>query len=705
MSFRNIELNYTYDSGEVDLLYSFYVPVLEQAYSYDRIAGYFTSTSLAVSARGIAGLIKNGGKMRILVSPRLSPEDIRIIDSVNALPKKSYEDKFISELDMIENEFEKDHLKALGWMLSNEHLEIKVVMPVNDNKDYDLDALFHQKVGILKDVNGDFISFSGSINETAKGWLKNIEEFKVFRSWIDGQADYLKDDQKRFNRFWKAERTDVKIHSVSEAIRKKLIDLSSDFDVEKFIAKKYKNDRKQDEIKCKLNLFSYQKEALNTWIDNGYNLLFEMATGTGKTRTAIGCIHKVITETSKFVCIVSCPQSTLSLQWKKEIEQIGLPFDKAAVIDGTNAKWRSVLKSLLNKIEVGFYTKIIIYTNHVTSCKEDFIVPVQLLTDIDFMFIGDEVHGLGASKRKKALLDSYKYRIGLSATPSRWFDDVGTLYLREYFGSKSFEFTIRDALINENPLTGKPFLVNYYYKPIFVSLTDEELDDYMKLSNKIRKMNSYSRDSDSYQETYENLLFMRSNIVKSANKKYQALLGLVRDLSYLRNVIVFVVQEQIDCVMDILSSHDIDAHRFTQKQGKLPDKRYKGLSEREYLINKFKEGFYDALVAIKCLDEGIDIPSAKIAVLMANSTNPREYIQRIGRVIRQSENKDRAYIYDIIVEPDLSRIEHAELKKFEIEVFNKDLVRVLEMSRNAINNADVLDEVNQKYRRLINGPK
>jgi superfamily II DNA or RNA helicase len=299
---------------------------------------------------------------------------------------------------------------------------------------------------------------------------------------------------------------------------------------------------------------------------------------------------------------------------------------------------------------VNQHSTLIIYTTHRTGGSNDFINIIESIgVNIPICFIGDEAHGLGALEAKKGLLNIYRYRIGLSATPRRWFDDDGTEMLYSYFGYKVFEFTIADALNTINPLTGKPFLVNFYYHPRFISLEDYELEEYQKLSSRISKMSLYKSGSDEYQKKFENLLFARANLEKNAENKYYELEKILDSFYTLEDTIIFVSDEQIAKVLRILKDRKIIAHRFTQKEGTIAEEKYSGRSERQYLIDKFKEGVYQGLVAIKCLDEGIDIPSASTAIIMASSTNPREYIQRIGRVIRQAPGKHRAHIYDFIL--------------------------------------------------------
>lgn len=703
MSFRDLGISYSYETGRDDPVNEFYVPLLAEAVKYDRIAGYFTSASLAIAARGIAGLIRNKGTMRIIACPRLDEKDAAMIEDVVERPDEYISNQLLIDLDHIEDDFQRDHIRALGWMLANGYLEIKIALVKQKNTEtIDYDSLFHQKIGIMKDKDGNRLSFSGSINETASGWLTNIEEFKVFRSWELGQDSYLDEDAERFEEFWHELRPNVAIKTLPEAVYDKLIVIGREFSQEHFTAKRYIRTRKEKTVQEKLNLFSYQLEAFNKWKENYFQLLFEMATGTGKTRTAIACINYFLGVMPKGLIIISCPQNTLSMQWKGEIDNIGLDIDSVIIADG-NHKWREALKKELKLVALGFSNHAIVYTTHATASGDDFINIIrEHIAKIPVCFVGDEAHGLGAYQAKKALLKEYSCRIGLSATPSRWFDDYGSKILTDYFGNDSFQFTITQALTTINPLTNNPFLVEYEYHPVFVSLTDEELEKYQSLTIRIKKMSAYSKSSDEYQIRLEKLLFDRANIEKNAELKYEALKEILLS-GPISNTLIFASDAQIDKVMCLLQEKKIMAHRFTQDQGTVLAQKFGGLSERQYLIKKFKDGTYQALVAIKCLDEGIDIPTAHTAIIMASSTNPREYIQRVGRVIRQSKGKDRAYIYDFVLEPDFDRIENPILIQFEKQIFEKELLRVKDMSLNSINNAEVLFQINEKLRRVNNG--
>ncbi len=703
MSFRDINIAYSYETGRDDPVNEFYVPLLIESVNYDRIAGFFTSASLAIAARGIAGMIRNNGTMRIIACPRLDDKDTVVIKNVVEYPEEYISKQLLNDLEHIEDDFQHDHLRALGWMLANGYLDMKIALVKSKEAEtIDYESLFHQKIGIMTDIDGNRLSFSGSINETASGWLTNIEEFKVFKSWESGQDSYLDADTERFEEFWNGLRPNVIIKTLPKAVYEKLIIKGNEFSLEHFIAKQYILVRKEKTVEEKLNLFFYQKDAFKKWKDNNFRMLFEMATGTGKTRTAIACINYFLRSLPKGLIIISCPQSTLSMQWKHEIDQIGLKVNTVIIADGAH-KWRSEIKKELKLLALGFSNHAIVYTTHITASCIDFINIIrENISKTPICFVGDETHGLGAYHTKDALLDKYSYRIGLSATPSRWFDEYGTKIIMDYYGNNPFKFTIAQALTTINPLTNRPFLVEYEYHPVFINLTDEELEKYQALTSRIKKMAAYSKTSDEYQSRLDKLLFDRANIEKNAVLKYEALVKILRSMT-VNNTLIFASDAQIDEVMRILQEMKIMAHRFTQEQGTAPEQKYDGYSERQYLIKKFKDGVYQALTAIKCLDEGIDIPTAQTAIIMASSTNPREYIQRVGRVIRQSKGKDRAYIYDFILEPDFDRLKEPILMEFEKQIFEKELIRVKDMSMNSINNADVLMKINERIRRINNG--
>lgn len=691
MSLKDLEIQPSYETLEgTDPVNGFYVPALAESVEYDRSVGFFSSASLALAARGVAGLIHNRGKMRLVVSPHLSERDVAIIRQAESNPESVIESimsEVLMDVDALAGEIEHDHVRALGWMLANGYLELRIACVIDENGDILQDQLFHQKVGILRDAEGYALSFSGSINETASGWLFNSEEFKVFKSWDEGQRGFFESDERKFSELWNNQRERVMTFEPKGSLSSLLVAEGKDFDIECSSLAKTRAARNMKRI----SLFPYQREAFKTWRCHEGQLLFEMATGTGKTRTALACVQDLLIAKPKLVCVIATPQSTLSRQWEREVSALGLKFDTSIFADssaGTSASWASSIRAALGRIAIGIDESLIVYTTHASAANELFIKAIEGADpSLAVCLVGDEVHGMGSREQRKALLERYTYRIGLSATPSRWFDEEGSALLRSYFGGQSFEFTIKDAQETVNPLAGETFLCPYQYHLETVGLSDDEAEKFDRLTKQIAKLSH--QDDDAARERLDQLLRKRALIKKNAVAKLDGLDALLDHIEH-EDLLVFTSPQRIDEVESILGRHGVAAHRFTQQQGTRPKREFGGLSERDYLIKMFKEGVLQALVAIKCLDEGIDIPQAKSAILLSSSTNPREYVQRVGRVIRRSPGKNLAHIYDFVVVPDWSRLELYGDIESERRLFNQELVRIEDMRKNAVNSTDVL---------------
>lgn len=675
MSYKDIHFEDSYETSGIktQLLEEFYIPMLRETTMYFRIAGFFSSTSLAIASKGIEGLIANNGIMRLLISPKLSEQDFRVIQNNNSIDEMT----MFKEFD-VSNFSNFDNLQALSWMLANKKIEIKIVI----DKNYG-DSLFHQKVGIGYDKDGNMLSFSGSINETAQAWLSNIEEFKTFKSWVPGQETYLFGDLKKFNSYWNNERQDIaKVYDLPESLKKKIIDIAPRNIKDLSIMKKYKD--KNIIEKNSISLFDHQEKAVKEWENNNYKLLMEMATGTGKTRTAIGCFLTQLNKINKYFVIVATPQNTLSKQWKQDIEEnLKISFEKSEIIDGNVVKWDKKLETILLDLNVGLINNAIIYSTHSTISDKKFLNVIKNTKgSAKILFICDEVHGIGSEHQKEALIDEYDYRIGLSATPERLFDEEGTNLIREYFGNKSFEFTIAEALGTINPLTGKPFLNPFYYIPIFVDLTEKERADYIKYTKKIQ----YLESLDDVEEKDINLQrILRADILKNATSKLDSLeklLERIQNKEKIRNTIIFATENQLADVLNLLSKQGITRAKITENESTTKKMGIKGLSEREEYIDQFRKGNIQTLIGLKCLDEGIDIKNARVAILMASSTNPREYVQRIGRVIRPDTDKKYSEIYDFIVMPTGDY-------KIDERILEKEAIRAFQIAKNAINYNDI----------------
>jgi len=707
MGFKEVNIKRAFSSDYDDVLNDFYVPVLEKAIEYNRLAGFFSSKSLAVAARGILGLIRNGGIMKLIVSPKFSKEDINSIVGVYENPEKYVTTNMLEEIQNLENDFVRDHVFALAWMLANKRLEIKVAILYDDKgKLLDEDkiqqlGIFHQKVGILKDSEGNVITFSGSVNETAEAWLGNIEEFKVFRSWDVSEHEYVLADINKFERFWNNLATNVKTIDLPQAVKEKIISIAPD-DIDKVDLVKWYRKEKRPVI-----LYPYQLEAVQSWLSNDMKGIFEMATGTGKTFAALACLKKAFEIYHKLLCIITVPYQHLISQWRENIKKFCLDLDEIIVADSSNTNWAKELFYSLADLYLGYKKKIAVLTTHNTFSSSKFIDIIKKnKKQIKIFIIADEVHNIGAEKRRAGLIEEYELRLALSATPNRLFDEEGTKVIYEYFNCPSkratYEFSLKDAITKINPATGQTFLTPYEYLPYFIQLEQDELESYFEQTIKIIKNYFFSKDEVDKEKFFELMLFKRANIVKNAKKKYEVLEKIVNKLNNPTHTVIYCTPQQIDQITKLLSNKELHLHRFTMEEGTTPSKKYYGLSQRDYILNMFQQGKIQILVAMKCLDQGVDIPQAKIAILMASSGNPIEYIQRIGRVIRRYPGKEKAKIYDIIVVPSFSQLSQ-EYKKMEYKIFSKEVERYEFIASHAINSFEALSLIRAMKEKIVSG--
>jgi len=696
VNFKNISLKKAYTSDADDVLQDFYIPALTESIEYRRLAGFFSSSSLAIAGRGIAGLISNGGIMKLVASPKFQRQDLDMLAESHEDPEKFMAEKMLCDLERLENELIEDHVRALGWMVATKRLEIRVAILQDEYgnlmsyEEGERGGIFHQKVGILKDAQGNTLSFSGSVNESAAGWFENIEEFKVFRDWELSEREYVEADISKFDGFWNNQSKRVRVVQIPHAIEEKLIKIAPD-DIEKLNLDKWYR-RYLPSTATPIQLFQHQNEAVEAWAKNEMKGILEMATGTGKTFAALGCLKKASGAYRRLLVVITCPYQHLIQQWKREIEKFGIDFD-CLIADSSNLRWKRDLADKLVDISLGYESNFIVLTTHRTFSSKSFQKILKESKNVCELLIADEVHGLGAEKGRQGLADEYELRLGLSATPKRWFDSVGTETIYRYFGDIVCEFGLREATTRINPDTGRTYLSPFRYLPRFIYLTADELGEYVEKTRYIVSRLTRTKSEVERDEILEHLLFRRADIIKNAVEKYRVLEEILDKIGpNIKWTIIYCSSQQIDKVMEILNKRNMIVHRFTMEEGTSPEKRYKGLSERDFILKNFVEARYQALVAMKCLDEGVDVPSARIAILLASSGNPREYVQRIGRVIRRYPGKSEAVIYDLVVIPSSGDLPK-ELRDAERKVFDKELRRYEEIAGIAINNAEALKMV------------
>lgn len=698
MNLREIPLKSAYDSDGDNVLNDFYIPALSNSVLYYRLTGYFSSSTLVAAAKGIAGLIKNGGEIHLITGAVFQEKDIEAIKTAIQTPEKIVENSMLEELENLEDGFIKDHIKALAWLVAKRKLQIKIAI-VLDNEGFPMTikgliktGIFHQKVGILEDFEGNRLSFSGSDNESANGWQNNVEEFKVFRNWVEEEKNYFEADLSKFEKFWFSTAKRTKIIDMPKAIEEKLVKIAPQSMEEVNLHKWAIQANNSSE---KGGLRGYQKEAVSNWLNNNRMGILEMATGTGKTFTALSCLEHITKVEKTLITIISSPYMHLSEQWLKEATKFGIDGTKL-VADSSQSNWKDRLVDALLDVENGIDDKLTVFTTHTTFSSNDFIRIIQeskqRRPNQKLFLIADEVHGIGALQRQIGLIDDYTFRLGLSATPKRYFDDKGTEKIFEYFGDVIFDFSLKAAI-------DAGYLTPYIYKPHFTFLTEEELEKYEAETRKISKAYYCSRSDNEKDEIYTLLLIKRQKIIRNAANKIGVLAEIVDSIQPIKHCLIYCSPQQIRQVQGLLNEKNVIQHKFTEEEGTRAEDRFGGKSEREYLIEQFSSGIFHTLVSMKCLDEGVDVPPARIAIILDNSGNPKEYIQRRGRVLRNYPGKKRAIIHDVIVEPTLKTSTPQELRDIERRIITKELARYRDFASSA-ENADVCLEIMENIEKI-----
>lgn len=521
----------------------------------------------------------------------------------------------------------------------------------------------------------------------ASDWeaLKLGEAFSVFKSWEAGQTAYVEMHRLRLEALWNDKNRKFHVYRIPEAIREEFIKLRSTS------KRPYRLPAVTVTVTgaiphCSIRLYDYQKLAIKNWNEAGHRGVFEMATGTGKTFTSLAAATQVFEKRGRLALIVLVPYLHLIEQWGKSCRQFGFT---PILCSSQHGRWEIAVRSVVRDFKLGVRSNICVLAVHKTAATDKFAAALKYLPFEDTLLIGDEVHALGAHNLRSALLECSGMRLGLSATPRRWFDEEGTEAIFRYFGPVCFEFPLEQAIGN--------FLTPYEYYPQLVSLTDNEVDQYEELTHRILAIASAGKIDEDAKERLQALLLERSRILYAAQAKLPALLNLLHKIidehveanEEPRGILIYCAPGHHKEVLQLVSGTGLRCHEFVHGVS---------LPEREKLLQQFAGEDIQVLVAIRCLDEGVDVPSTRMAFIMASSTNPREFVQRRGRILRRAPGKDRAIIYDFVVVPPLDRI---DLRLgADLSVLQREMPRFVEFASLACNEfharatvCDILDKL------------
>ncbi len=668
MGFQNLNLKIGYNSENIDVVREFFVPVLRNTKLYRRVSAYYSSNSFKLIAEGLSEMLNNNGIMKLLVSYVVSEEDFNEIIKAKRRPEEVLNSMKIDNEIELKELMKDENVAALGYLVASKRLEIKFVI-------CKANGIFHLKFGILTDEKNDKISFSGSINETYEGLTDNIEEFKVFRSWIAEERKYLEVDSKKFDDYWseKIDRKDYVIVQMPEKFKRAIM-------------KAYE----ENESKVKMNtkelppLWPHQQKAVDAWKGNNYSGIVEMATGTGKTNVAITCI-KSMGElcTNNLLVVIGCPTKVLVGQWEEKIEESVNNFD-VKVISQEETKddiYKYILKAQgKNQIIIGAYASL---------SKAWFTDTIIEKYNGKILFIADEAHWLGAENLSKALSDKYTYRLGLTATPVRYFDIAGTEKIVRYFNDTVYKYTLKDAIRDG-------WLTPYDYHIFFGYLNEGETREYQKLTKKYAKSYAIGKNMKQENDTLSAVLFERARIIKKALNKitiFRQILERLDNENKLSSLLIYVEdEEQLSEYLNVMDELEIEYRKI---DGDTKD------SDRKLILSDLAADKVDCVIAMKVLDEGVDVPNAKRAVFVSSSGNAKQFIQRRGRILRKAQGKRIADIYDICMLVDLeNQRDEDEFTKIEKTITSSEFKRLAIISLSAHNKPECYERLETIGKKL-----
>jgi len=695
MSFLDLNIKGNYSSDDDAPAQDFYLPILREAVSYDRAVGFFSANMISYVLSGITKLAENDGRIRFIIGDELDDDTYR---AVMEGYKQRANEKTIHDWDQLLRSDDKTlryRLGVINKLISAGRIDIKMA--------YRRVGMFHQKFGVATDHQGNQIAFSGSMNDTRFALDKscNSEEISVFKSWNrEIFEEHGKIYIKRFSDLWeglKPETLVVSVNSsVAESFRKYIKegkafperpdkrDLGDEFD-------RYEHaiDAEIPTVPRQLGgipfeIKQHQRDALVQWQNNKYRGIFDLATGAGKTITSIYGAVRLFETRGKLALVVAVPYVVLAEQWFNILKKFNIDAIEAYE---SQTNWLARMDGDIASYRIGTKKFIAIVVVNKTLVTEDFQFRLNQIPVEQLLFVGDECHHHKSEVMRKSIPNA-GYMIGLSATPWRKDDVVAELALKKIYGPVVAKYTIDDAL-------AEGVLTQYQYVMHKVDFTEEEVDLYLSLSKKISQLFALKESGALTDDVgLKSALLERLRILGSMENKFKIFKEQLSRREVGKHVLVYCgdgtthtdVNEgesqplrDINRAALILHNNGWRASRVTSDESN---------SLRRQIISKFTEEEINAIVAIRVLDEGFDIPSCAEAYLLASSRNERQYIQRRGRVLRKSEGQTSVTIHDYLVIPSRSDEEH--MKK----LVEAELVRAFEFARVASNSEEALMEIN-----------
>lgn len=621
MTFKEFAIEKSYiNRGSNNFLDSLLKPALREAVYYRRSVGFFSSSVFSLLLNSLPSFIRNNGKIHLIVSPELSNDDIKAIQLGYEKKSDLLNRRFLEDFDAEIRLFDDVGLDTLAELVSRGILDVKVASVKNDF------GIYHDKLGILTDKVGNNVVFYGSPNSSANAYLNNYEKIRVVRDWIQGEGEAVRDEISEFDSMWENRNPYLEVFDFMESVKECIL-----------VVKEERSRGKK--VKDPIELYDYQKDAIQAWVDKGFRGFYVMATGTGKTWTAIYSAKRLLEE-HKCLIVIAAPYKHLVRQWAEDVNKL-FPDAETVLISSENPQWYTISKRLVLSQQYHPEKQIILITTIKSFYSAKFEKVINL-SDEEKLLIVDEAHRF--TQRPENLRRAYSYMLGLSATPINGKQNESGIALLDFFGGLAYNLPIEEAL-------ERNFLVHYNYFPVYVTATSAEEENFNAISS---NMAGCFRDGVLIdRERFVKYVRARLRIMGMAEEKLARIKTFVDQIKEKDHFVVYcgdgrLFDEQdeeirhIQFVQNQMDDMGIRTSQFTANEN---------MDRRMELVDMFNKQEIDALVAIRCLDEGINIPSIKSALILSSNDDYREFVQRRGRILRKYKGKKSADIYDVVVLP------------------------------------------------------
>ena len=710
---RTVPAKGVYKSDRDNILEDFYLPALSVATSYDRAVGFFSGSTISYAAQALSVFVAKGGRMRLIVGAFADARDIEAVrrgEETRALSDRLGEE-FLASIDESTGELFEERFRTLAWLVAERRLDIRVALRPH--------GMYHDKIGIITDVAGDAFVFAGSANESAQALLPthNYESIDVFPTWRPELEEYFSEHIDSFARLWENRSRGTAVMDVPTALAERLLEVAARIDLppdplrEAAIVRRLaaQVDHEEEAVDrptgprlptsmggVPFAIRQHQRDALNAWREKGgFSGIFDLATGAGKTITACYAMVQMVGSIPGLTVVIAVPYQNLADQWCDILELFGVDPVRCYV---SKADWAERLDRTVHEVEMAARPFAAVVVVNRTLKSPEFQAAIARVPGDRLLWIGDECHHHASESFTGFLPYQARYRIGLSATPEHYLDTDRNARLTAYYGETVFTYTLGQAIADG-------VLTPYDYFPHIVALTEDEADEFVDLSNEIAR--AFAREGASGSKpsmSLTALLMRRARVIASAGNKIPAL-SQALDGARPRPHTLFYCGDgtvegdaddgdaqfsgrQIEVVSRQLDRLGWRISRFTSREPR---------RERDDILANFKIGLIDAMVAIKCLDEGIDVPACDTAYILASSRDPRQFIQRRGRILRRSPGKDHATIHDFVT---ILPPGHYDGEGHARKLIQSELRRVAEfnaLARNASHAYDALRPVLTAY--------